>query len=54
MDRVTDKEDEFDIGYDKRDKIIGVSEEFLKDRIDRFKNYRRVLHKRQDEYEEKN
>jgi hypothetical protein len=53
MDRVTDKEDEFDIGYDKRDKIIGVSEEFLKDRIDRFKNYRRVLHKRQDEYEEK-
>lgn len=53
IDRVTDKEDEFEIGYDDKDRIIGVSEEFLKDRIDRFKNYRRVLHKRQDEYEEK-
>jgi uncharacterized lipoprotein YmbA len=53
MDRVTDKEEEFDIGYDQKDKIIGVSEEFLKDRIDRFKNYRRVLQKREDEYQEK-
>ena len=53
MDRVTDKEDAFDIGYDKKDKIVGVSEEFLKDRIDRFKNYQRVLQKREDEYQEK-
>ncbi|OFZ19931.1 MAG: hypothetical protein A2Z20_07765 [Bdellovibrionales bacterium RBG_16_40_8] len=53
IDRVTDKEDEFDIGIDEKDKIVGVSEEFLKDRIVRFKKYKGVLQKRQDEYEEK-
>ena len=53
IDRVTDKEEEFDIGIDERDKIVGVSEEFLKDRIKRFKGYRAVLQKREDEYQEK-
>jgi predicted component of type VI protein secretion system len=53
VDRVTDKEDEFNIGVDEKDKIVGVKEEFLKDRIARFKNYRNVLEKRQDEYETK-
>ncbi len=53
VDRVTDKEDEFNIGVDETDKIVGVKEEFLKDRISRFKNYRTVLEKRQDEYETK-
>jgi hypothetical protein len=53
IDRVTDKEEEFDIGYDKKDQIIGVSQEFLKDRINRFKEYKRVLQKREDEYQEK-
>lgn len=53
MDRVTDKEDEFNIGIDERDKIVAVSEEFLKDRIGRFNKYRQTLLKRQDEYEEK-
>jgi hypothetical protein len=53
IDRVTDKEDEFKIGLDDKDKIIGVSDEFLKDRIDRFKDYKRVLQKREDEYTEK-
>lgn len=53
MDRVTDKEDEFKIGLDEKDKLVGVSEEFLKDRIVRFRGYRGVLEKRQDEYEEK-
>ena len=38
---------------DEKDKIVGVSEEFLKDRIARFKKYRQTLIKRQDEYEEK-
>ncbi len=52
MDRVTDKEDEFDIGY-SRDKLVGVSQEFLKDRIDRFKGYKKVLEKREDEYRDK-
>lgn len=53
VDRVTDKEDEFKIGMNDKDKIIGVSQEFLKDRIARFKEYRRVLQKREDEYKEK-
>ena len=53
MDRVTDKEEEFKIGLDDKDKIVGVSEEFLKDRIERFKDYKRTLQKREDEYEEK-
>ena len=53
IDRVTDKEEEFQIGIDEKDKIVGISEEFLKDRIKRFRDYKRVLQKRQDEYEEK-
>lgn len=53
MDRITDKEDEFKIGLDEKDKLVGISEEFLQDRIFRFRGYRGVLEKRQDEYEEK-
>lgn len=53
MDRITDKEDEFKVGLDEKEKLVGVSEEFLKDRLDRFKGYKQVLQKRQDEYEEK-
>lgn len=53
IDRVTDKEDEFKIGLDEKDKLVGVSEEFLKDRLQRFRGYNSILQKRQDEYEEK-
>jgi len=53
IDRVTDKEDEFNIGVDENDKLVGVSEEYLKDRLSRFGRYRTTLLKRQDEYEEK-
>lgn len=53
MDRVTDKEEEWKIGLDDKEKIIGVSEEFLLDRIKRFREYKRVLMKREDEYKEK-
>lgn len=53
MDRVTDKEDEFKIGLDEKDQLVGVSEEFLKDRIERFKKYKTVLHGREDEMNEK-
>src|SRR3984957_15319211 len=53
IDRVTDKEDEWNIGIDEQDKIVGVSEEFLKDRIARFQKYRQTLKKREGEYEEK-
>ena len=53
IDRVTDKEDEFNIGIDEKDKIVAVTEEFLKDRITRFNKYKTTLMKRQDEYEGK-
>lgn len=53
LDRVTDKEEEWKIGLDEKDKIVGVSEEFLKDRIERFRGYKAVLMKRQDEYDDK-
>ncbi len=53
IDRVTDKEEDFKIGIDEKDKLVGISEEFLKDRIERFRGYKKVLQKRQDEYEEK-
>ncbi len=53
IDRVTDKEDDFKIGLDETKKLVGVTEEFLGDRITRFRGYKNVLNKREDEYEEK-
>lgn len=53
IDRVTEKEDDFKIGLDEEKKLVGIKEEFLSDRIQRFKGYRTLLNKRQDEYEEK-
>ncbi len=53
IDRVTDKEEEYEIGIDEKDKIVAVSEEFLKDRIARFRQYKMILQKREDEYNEK-
>lgn len=53
IDRVTDRDEDFKMGLDEREKIIGLKEEFLKDRIERFRGYRNILEKRQDEYEEK-
>jgi hypothetical protein len=53
MDRITDKEDEWKVGIDEKKKLVGVSEEFLMDRIERFKNYKATLMKREDEYKEK-
>lgn len=53
IDRVTDKEEEWEVGIDEKEKIVGVSEEFLKDRIARFRGYKQTLQKREDEYQEK-
>lgn len=53
IDRVTDKEEDFKIGLDEEKKLVGISEEFLADRIKRFKIYQNILNKREDEYEEK-
>jgi hypothetical protein len=53
VNRVTEKEEEFNIGLDENEKIVGVSEEFLKDRIFRFQKYKLTLQKREDEFQEK-
>lgn len=53
IDRVTEKEDEWNIGIDEQDKLVGVTEEFLKDRLARFQKYRQIYLQRQDGYEEK-
>lgn len=53
MDRVTDKETEFKFGLDDNKQLIGVSEEFLSDRITRFKKYKTILQGREDEMQEK-
>jgi hypothetical protein len=53
IDRVSDKEEEFKVGIDENQKIVGVSDEFLKDRITRFHEYKKLLRKRDLEYQEK-
>jgi hypothetical protein len=53
LDRVTSKEEEFKIGVDEHDKLVAVSEEFIKDRISRFREYKSLLTKRQAEYQQK-
>jgi len=53
LDRVTDKEDKFEIGLDDKDQIVGINDEFLKDRIKRFKRYKGILMKREDGFNEK-
>jgi hypothetical protein len=53
VDRVTEKEEEFNLGVDEENRVVGVSEEFLRDRLARFRKYKSLLSKRQDEYEEK-
>jgi hypothetical protein len=50
---VTVEDDLAKIGIEDKKKIVGVSEEYLKDRLERFKNYRKVLQGRQEEYETK-
>ncbi len=53
LDRITDKEESFNVGLDEKDRLVGVSEEFLKDRIARFVEYKRILMKKQDEFDDK-
>lgn len=53
IDRVTDKEEELKIGLDEKNELVGVTEEFLKDRLDRFRKYKQILQKREDEMQEK-
>jgi SMC interacting uncharacterized protein involved in chromosome segregation len=53
LERVTDKEDDLKLGVDEKEHLVGVTEEFLKDRITRFHGYKQILERRQDEYDEK-
>jgi hypothetical protein len=53
LDRVTTKEADLKLGLDESNKLVAVSEEFIKDRIERFKGYKSLLKKRQDEYQQK-
>jgi len=50
LDRVTDKEEEFKIGMDEKKELVGVSEEYLRDRVMRFQGYKTILQKRSDEF----
>jgi hypothetical protein len=50
---LTPDDDFSKVGIEDKKKIVGVSEEFLKDRIERFQGYKKVLYARQEEYETK-
>lgn len=52
-DRVIKEDHKFKFGVDKNGDLIGVSEEYLSERIERFKKYKDLLVKRLDEYETK-
>lgn len=51
LDRVTDKEEELKIGLNEKNELVGVSEEYLRDRLARFQGYKNILQKRADEFE---
>ncbi len=53
LDRVTDKEEDLKIGLDEKKELVGVSEEGLRDRVQRFQTYRQILQKRSDEFAER-
>jgi hypothetical protein len=52
LDRVTDKEEEFKIGLDEKKELVGVTEEYLRDRLGRFQGYRSILQKRADDFDQ--
>jgi hypothetical protein len=50
LDRITDKEEQFKAGLDEHKALVGVSQEYLNDRIKRFEGYKLILQKRSDEF----
>lgn len=52
-DYVTPDDDYTSIGIENKKDIVGVTEEYLSDRLSRFRNYKRSLEARQEEYETK-
>ncbi|MCB0393845.1 MAG: hypothetical protein KDD25_04770 [Bdellovibrionales bacterium] len=53
VDRVTDKEPELKIGLDENNNLVAISEEYIKDRLERFRKYKTILQQREDDLEEK-
>lgn len=51
LDRVTDKEEDLKIGLDEKKDLVGLSEEYLRDRLQRFSGYKQILQKRADEFQ---
>ena len=51
--QVTKKEGQMKIGLDEQGNLVGVSDEYLKDRIERFNGYEEILQKDKDFYDEK-
>lgn len=53
LDRWSDKDEDVKLGLDvEQNKLAGITEEKLKDRLGKFQEYRRVLQEREDEYTE--
>lgn len=50
-EKIIKEKEEWKFGKDENDKLVTVSEEFISERIERFKKYRDKLEKRRAEYE---
>lgn len=50
LDRLTDKEEDLKIGLNDEKQLIGLKDEYLRDRLERFQGYKQILQKRQDEF----
>ena len=50
LDRLTDKEEEVKLGLSEKNELIGLSREYLRDRLTRFTGYKLVLQKRADDF----
>lgn len=50
LDRLTDKEEEVKLGLGARDELVGLSREYLRDRLTRFAGYKLILQKRADDF----
>ncbi len=51
--QVTKRESQLKIGLDEQGNLVGISDEYLKDRIERFNGYEEILQKDKDFYDEK-
>ncbi len=51
--QVTKKETQMKIGLDEQGNLVGISDEYLKDRIERFNGYQDILEKDKDFYDDK-